>query len=173
MRLFQIHMQLLLFCLFTKSCPIPCDPMNCSPPGPPVPHHLPEFAQVHVHWISDVIQPSHLLPPSCPFAFNLCQLQSFAVSQLFISGGQGIGASASASVLPMSIQGWLSLGLTYLISLSPRDSRESSPAPQFESISSLVFGLLYGATLPSIHDYWKDNSFDYMDPCQQSEVFAF
>ena len=53
-----------------------CDPMDCSPPGPPVPHHLPEFAQVHVHWIGDVIQPSHLLPSSCPFVFNLSQHQS-------------------------------------------------------------------------------------------------
>ena len=75
--------------------------MDCSTPGLPVPHHLLEFAQVHVHLISDAIQPSHPLPPSSPSAFNLSQDQSFPVSRLFASGG----ASASASVLPMSIQG--------------------------------------------------------------------
>ena len=49
--------------------------MVCSTPCLSVPHHLPEFAQVHVHWISDTIQPSHPLPPSSPFAFNLSQHQ--------------------------------------------------------------------------------------------------
>ena len=51
-------------------CPTPCDPMDCSTPGFPVLHHLPELAQTQAHWVSDAIQPSHPLPPSCPFAFN-------------------------------------------------------------------------------------------------------
>ena len=50
-----------------------CDPMDCSTPSFPVPHHLLEFAQVHVHCISDVIQPSHPLSPSSPSVFNLSQ----------------------------------------------------------------------------------------------------
>ena len=83
---------------------------------------------------------------------------SFQMSQLFASGGQSIGAPAKASVLPMNIQGWLPLGLTGLISWSPRDSPESSPAAQFESINSLVLSLLYGPALTSIHDYWKNHS---------------
>ena len=53
-------------CSVTKSCPTLCDSMDYSTPGLPVPHHLPEFAQVHVHWIGDAIQPSHLLSPSSP-----------------------------------------------------------------------------------------------------------
>ena len=52
-----------------------CDPMDCSMPGLPVPHHLPEFAQVHVHCIGDAIQPSHSVTPSSPSALNLSQLQ--------------------------------------------------------------------------------------------------
>ena len=80
--------------------------------------------------------------------FSFC-LQSFLVSgffpmsQLFASGNQSIGAS----VLPMSIQGWFSLGLTGLISLHPRNSEESSPAPQFKSINSSALCLLYGPPL--------------------------
>ena len=74
---------------------------------------------------------------------------SFPVSRLFSSGGQHIGASAS--VLPMNIQDWFPLGMTGWISCSPRDSQESSPTPQFESISSSVLSLLYGPTLTSVH----------------------
>ena len=54
-----------------------------------------------------------------------------------------------------------------------KDSQESSPAPQFKSINSLVLSLLYGPTLTSIPDYWKNHTFDYIDFCQQSDVSAF
>ena len=90
------------------------------------------------------------------------------MNQLFTSGGQSIGVSASASVLPMNIQGRFPLGLTDLISLLSK----SSPA-QFESISPLVLSLLYGPALTSIHDYWKKHSFDSTDLCWQSDVSAF
>ena len=52
-------------------------------------------------------------------------------------------------------------------------TQESSPVPQFESISSLALSLLYGPTLTSVHDYWKNHSFDYMDLCWQSDISAF
>ena len=55
----------------------------------------------------------------------------------------------------------------------PGDFQESSPAPQFKSINSLAFSLLYGPILRSVHDYWRNYSFDYMDLCQQSGVSAF
>ena len=86
--------------------------------------------------------------------FSSC-LQSFPVSWLFTPGGQSIGTSASASVLPVSIQGWFPLGLTDLISLlSKRLSRVfSNITVQKHQFSAL--GLLYGTTLTSIHDYWK------------------
>ena len=75
---------------------------------------FPEFVPIHVHWVSDAIQP--LLPP-LPIGFNLSQRQTFPMSWLFASGGQTVGASISASVLPISIQGWFPLELTGLISL--------------------------------------------------------
>ena len=85
-----------------KSCVTLCHPMDCSTPGSPVLSYLPEFAQIHVLWVSDAIYLSH------PLSLIFC-LQSFPairVSWLFTSSGQNIGASASASVLPMNIQGW-------------------------------------------------------------------
>ena len=73
----------------------------------------------------------------------------------------------------MNIQGSFSLGLIGLISLCPRVSQESSLAPQFESINSSALSLLYGPTLTSIHDYWKNKNFDYVDFCRQSDASAF
>ena len=93
------------------------DPVDCLTPGFPVVHHLPELVQTHVHWVSDAIQPSHpvVLYSSCLQSFPV--LGSFLVSQLFIWGGQSIGVSASASVLPINPQGWSPLGWTGWLSL--------------------------------------------------------
>ena len=94
------------------------DPMDCSTPGFPVLHCLLEFAKTWVHWVHDAIQLSHSLSPLSP-ALNLFEHQGLFQwkRQLFASGGQSIGVSAWASVLPMNIQGWFPLGLTGLISL--------------------------------------------------------
>ena len=62
-------------CSVTKSYPTLCNPMDCSTPGFPVHHQLPELAQTHVHSVGDAIQPSHPLPPPSPPAFNLSQHQ--------------------------------------------------------------------------------------------------
>ena len=99
------------FSSVTQSRPTLCDPMDCSTPGFPVHHQLPELTQTHVHWVSDAIQPSH---PVIPFS----RLQSFPASgsfsmtQFFASGGQSTGVSASAVVLPMNIQEWFPLEWT-------------------------------------------------------------
>ena len=82
-------------------------------------NQLRELAQTHVYWVRDAIQPSHPLSSSSPPAFNLAQHQSLPMSQ-FSSDGPSIGASASASVLPMNIQDWFALGLTGLISLQSK-----------------------------------------------------
>ena len=95
-----------------------CDPMDCSMPGFPVFHYLPEFAQTQVHWVDDAIQPSHPLSSSSPPALALSQHQGlFQWVSSSHQSGWNIGASVSASFLPMNIQDWFSLGLTGLISL--------------------------------------------------------
>ena len=63
------------FSSVAQSCPILCDPMNCSTPGLPVHHQLPESTQTHVHWVSDAIQPSHPLSSPSPPALSLSQHQ--------------------------------------------------------------------------------------------------
>ena len=84
---------------------------------------------------------------------------SFQMSQLFASGGQSIGVSASTSVLLMNTQEWSPLGWTGS-PCSPRDSQASSPTPQFKSINSLVLSILHSPTLTSIYDQWKNHSLD-------------
>ena len=101
------------FSSVAQSCPTLCDPMNCSMPGLPVHHQLLEFTQTHVHQVGDAIQAisSSLIPfSSCPQ--SLPASGSFPMSQLFAWGGQSIGVSASASVLPMNTQDGSPLGWT-------------------------------------------------------------
>ena len=146
--------------------------MDCSTPGFPVLHCLSEFAQTHVHWVDDAIQPSHLLSPPTPTVLSLSLHQN-----LF----QRVGSFHQISiVLELQLQSfqwifnvdflqeWLIWSLC-----SPRDSQESSPVTQFKNMSSLALDCLHGPTLTSLHDYRKNHSFDHPDLCWQSDVSAF
>ena len=109
------------FSSVAQSCPTFCDPVNCRMPGLPVHHQLPESTQTHVHWVGDAIPPSHLLSSPPPPALSLSQHQGlFKWVSFSQSGSQSIGVSASASVLPMSIQNWFPLGWTGWIYLQPK-----------------------------------------------------
>ena len=102
-------------CSITVFCLTLCSPIDCSMPGFPVPYYLLEFAQIHIRWVDDPIQPFHPLVTlfsSCLQSFSASG--SFPVSQLFSSDGQNIWASL---VLPMNTRGFVPLGLTGLISL--------------------------------------------------------
>ena len=107
-------------CSVGKSCPTFCNHMNWSMPGFSVCHYLPEFAQIHVHWLSDAIQPFHPLLPSSPPALNLSQHQDLFPSIRVCSLHQVaevLELQLQLSVLPMNIQDWFPLGLTGWISL--------------------------------------------------------
>ena len=85
------------------------------------PSQLPEISQTHVYWVGDAIQPSHPLTSPSPLTFSPSQHQEyFLMSQFFPSGGQNIRVSTTASVIPINIQDWFSLGLTGLISLQSK-----------------------------------------------------
>ena len=149
------------FSSVAQPCLTLCDPMDCSTPGLPVLHYLPELTKTHVHWVSDAIQPSHPLSLPYPPAFSLSPHQG-----LF----QWVSSSHQvAGVLEFQLQHqpfqWifrtdlLQDGLVGSPCI-PRDSKESSPTPQFKSINSLALSFLYNPTLTSIYDYWKNHSFD-------------
>ena len=116
-------------------------------------------------WCHPTISSSVVPYSSCPQSFPASG--SFQMSQLFTSGGQSTGVSASISVLLMNTQDWSPLGWTCSPKdsqesspCSPRDSQGSSPTPQFKSINSSVLSFLYSPTLTSIRDYGKNHSLD-------------
>ena len=141
------------FSSVAQSCPTLCEPMDCSTPGLPVHHQLPEFIQTHVHWVGNAKQPSHPLSTPSPFTFNLSQYQC-----LF----QWVSSSHQvAKVLELQLQHHSFLWDWLVWSpCCPRDSQESSPALQFKTINSSALSSLYSPTLTSIHDYWKNHSFN-------------
>ena len=103
-------------CLVIQSCVTLCNPMDCPTPGFSVLNHLPKFSQTHVHWVDDAIQPFHPLSPPSPSALNIPQHQCLFQWVSSSHRLQCTGASSSALVLPMNIQGWFPLGLTGLTS---------------------------------------------------------
>ena len=111
----HIHTYTYYYCSVAQSCLTLCHPMDYSIAAFLVLHYLLEFSQTHVPWVDDAIQPSHVLLPTSPALTLFQNSGSFPMSRLFATGGQSIGALAS--VLPMNIQSWFTLGLTGLISL--------------------------------------------------------
>ena len=146
--------------------------MDCSTTGSLVLHYLWEFAQTHVHWVNDAIQPSH---PVTSFSFCLQSFPasgSFPVNQLFTSGSQSIGTLASASDLLMNIQNWFSLGLAGLMAL------------QFKGLSRVFSNTtvqkhhFFGVQPPlwfnsHICTWLPERPLPYMDISQQSDVSSF
>ena len=112
--------------------------------------------------IESVMPSNHLILfvsfSSCLQSFQASE--SFQMSQFFSWGDQSIGASTSASVLSMNIQDWLALGLTSWISLQSKRLSRVSSNTKFKSINSSALSFPYSPTLTSIHDYWKNHSFD-------------
>ena len=141
----------LCYCSIIKSGLTHWDPPDCSSPGFPVLHYLPEFAQSHVHWFGDAIQPSHSLTPSSVSALKSFPASGpFLMSQIFASGGQSIGASAS--VLPMNIWDWFPLGLIGLISLLSKGLSRVFSSNTVWKHQFFSLNLLYGQTLTTIHE---------------------
>ena len=137
-------------CSVAKSHQTLCNPTECSIPGTrhpcsPSPGACSNSCPLS-QWCYPTISSSVASSSSCLQSFPASG--SFPVSQLFKSGGQSIGASASVSVLPKNIQGWFPLGLVWPLCCS-WDSQESSPALQFKSISSSSLSLLYGPNFTS------------------------
>ena len=149
------------FSSVSQSCPTLCDPMNCSTPGLPVHHRLPEYTKTHVHWVGDAIQPSHPLPSPSPPALNLSQHQGLFQ---WVNPSHQVAKVLEFQLQHQSFQ-WtpktdlLQNGLVGS-PCSPRDSQESSPTPQFKSINYSGLSFLYSLTFTSTHDHWKKHSLD-------------
>ena len=111
----------------------------------------------------DLVMPSNHLILCCPLLLLPSASGSFPVNSLFASGGQSIEASASTSVLPVNIQGWFPFGLTGLFSLPSKELSSVFSSTTIQKHLYLVLSLLYSPTLTSVHDYWRNYNFFYMD----------
>ena len=156
-----ISLIMVQFSSVPQSCLTLCNPMDCSRPGLPIHHQLLEPTQTHVHWVGDAIQPCHPLSSPSPLIFKFSPHQD-----LF----KWVSSSHQVAKL---LEFWLQhqyfqwVFRTDFLSdrpvgshCSPRESQESSPTRQFKSINSLVLSILYSPTLTSIHNCWKNHSFD-------------
>ena len=158
-------------CSVTQSCPTLCHPIDCRAPNFPVLHYLPEFAQIHVHWVNDAIQPSH--PPTFLLLSSI-----FPSIRVFSNES----SHEMAKVLELQLQHqpfqWIFRLLSFRIDWFDLPAVQGTFKSVLQhhnskSINSLMLSLLYGPTLTSVHDYWKNHSSDYMDLCWQSDVSGF
>ena len=141
-----------------QSCPTlqPHELQHVRPPCPsPTPGVRPNSCLLS-WWCHPSISSSVIPFSSCPQSFTASG--SFQMSQLFASGDQNIGVSASISVLPMNTQDWSPLGWTGWISLQPKGLSRVFSNTTVQNINSLALSFLYSSTVTSIHDYWKNHS---------------
>ena len=162
-------------CSVALSCWTLCNPMDNSMLGFPVLHLLLELAQTHVHWVSDAIWLSNHLILCHPLLLLPSIFPTIRVfsNELALHSRWPKYWSFSFSISPSSeYSGLISFRIDWF-DLVVQGTQESSPTPQFKSINSSALSLLHGPNLTSIHDYWKNHSFDYTDLCQQSDISAF
>ena len=134
--------------------------MDCSTPGFPVHHQLLELSQTRVHRVGDAIQPSHLFCHSLLLVLIFPSIRVFP-SEPVLRMRWPKYWSLSFSISPSNeYSGLISFTIDWFDFLAVQGTQEFSPTPQFKSINSLVLSFLYDLTLTSIHDYWKNHSFD-------------
>ena len=141
--------------------------LPCPSPSPGVCSNSCPLSQ----WCHPTVSSSVIPFFSCPQSFPASG--SFPTSWLFTSGGQSIGASASASVPPMNIQDWFPLGMTTLISLLSKGLSRVFSRTTIWKHWFFRLSRFYGPTLTFVHDYWKNHSFDQTHPCHKSDASAF
>ena len=130
-------------CSVAQSCPTLCNPIDCNVPGFPVPQQLPEPTQTHVHCIGDAIQPFHPLSSSSPPP-SIKVFSSESALRMRWPKDWNFSFSISPS---NEYSGLISIRIDWFDFLAVQRTQESSPTPEFKSISSLALRFLYGPTL--------------------------
>ena len=146
----------------TQSCPTVCDPMDYSMTGLHVHHQLPEFIQTHVHWVCDAIQPSHPLSSPSPPAFSLSQYEDLFK---WVSSSHQV-----VKVLEFQLQhklkysneysGLISFSIDWLDLFAVQGNLKILLQHHSSKASILCCSAFFKVQLTSIHDYWKNQSFD-------------
>ena len=157
----QIHVSSVQFSSLTQSCPTLCDPMECSMPGLPVRHQLPESTQTHVHRVNETIQPSPPLLSPFPPAFNLSQHQGLFKWVSSLHQVAKVLGLFSFNISPSKEHpGLISFRMDWLDLLAVQGTLKSLLQHQLKSINSSALSYLYHPTLTLIRAYWKNCSLD-------------
>ena len=153
-------------------CPTLCRPMDCSMPGLPVPHYLPEFAQTHVHWVKDSIQPSQPLLPASP-AINLSSIRVFS-SEFTLCIRWPKYWSFNFSISPSNeYSGLISFGIDWFDLLAVKRTLKCLLLHHSSKPSVLWCSVFFMVHLSHLYNGWKKHGFDCTDLCWQSDVSAF
>ena len=163
----------LLACSVTNLHPTPCNPVDCSMPVFPALYYLPEFAQIHVHWVGDAIQPPHPLPPPSSPAFILSQHHGHFQSVYSLHQG----AKVSELQLQYQLFQWI-FRVDFLQDWFDLLAVQGTLKSLLQSHNSKASVLQHSAffRVQLSHPYMiigKNHSSDYTDLCWQSDVFAF
>ena len=149
------------------------DLMDCSTPGFPVLHQLLDFAETHVHQVGDAIQQSHPLSSPSPPAFNLSQHQGLF---RWISSSHQVGKVLEFWLQPQSFwwiySGLISFRIDWLDLFAVQGTLKSLLQYHSSKASILWHSAFFMVQPTSIHDYWKNHSFDYTNLCWQSGISA-
>ena len=164
-------------CSVAKSCQTLCNPINYNTPGFPVLLSFTIFWSLLKLMSIELGMPCNHLILCCPSppALYFPSIRVFSSESALCVRWLKFW-SFSFSISPSNeYLGLISFRLDWfdLLAVQGLDSQKPSPTPQFKSVSSSALRFLYSLTLRSIHDYWKNHSFDCMHLCQQSDVFAF
>ena len=170
---------MLVGCLVTQLCPTLFEPMDCSTPGFPVLHYLPKFAQTRVRWVTDAIQPSHpllpllFLPSIFPSIWIFSNESAFCIMwPKYLSFSLNISCSNEYSRLISFRVDWFDL-IAIQGTLKSLLQHHSSKASILGAQPSLWSNSHIHNYWMTIHDYWKNHSFDCTEICQQSDVSVF
>ena len=144
------------------------DPMDCSMPGSAILHYLLELAQIYVHWVGDSIQPSHPVLHPSPVVLNPSQHQRlFQGVSTSYQWSKYCRFSFSFSISPSNeYSGLISFRIDWLDLLEVQGTFRVFSSITIWIHQFFLLSLLYGSNLISVHEYWKNHSFDYMDLCQ-------
>ena len=164
---YYFHPSVIIYCFssvqftsITQSCPTLCDPMNCSMPGHPVHHPLPEFTQMYVHQVGDAIQPSHPLSSPSPTAPNPSSIRVFSNESTFHMRWPKYW-SFSFSISPSNEHpGLISFRMDWMDLLAGEGTLNSLLQHHSSKASILRCSAFFTVQLTSIHDHWKNHSLD-------------
>ena len=149
-----------VLCSVTQSCPILCDPMNCSTPGPPVHHQLTEFTRTHFHRVGDAIQPSHpLSSPSHP-APDPPSIRVFSSESTLRMRWPKYWSFGFSIIPSKEIPGLISFRMDWLDLLAVQGTLKSLLQHHSSKASIFRRSAFFTVQLTSIHDQWKNHSLD-------------